>query len=86
MKSLERYKGHFYNWYSTETLQPLYPRYVSTVDSGNLAASLITLKEGLTSIAAQPILRQQQMDGIIDTINVLLEKTKETGALQKLKL
>ncbi len=36
---LERYRGHFLNWYDTLTLQPLYPKYVSSVDSGNLAGT-----------------------------------------------
>jgi hypothetical protein len=47
MERLERYRGHFYNWYDTADLSPLLPRYVSSVDSGNLAASLLTLRGGL---------------------------------------
>ena len=43
MESLERHRGHFYNWYDTQTLLPLAPLYVSTVDSGNLAGHLLTL-------------------------------------------
>jgi cyclic beta-1,2-glucan synthetase len=43
LERLERYEGHFLNWYDTQTLRPLHPKYVSTVDSGNLAASLIAL-------------------------------------------
>jgi cyclic beta-1,2-glucan synthetase len=50
MNKLERYRGHFYNWYSTETLAPLLPRYVSTVDSGNLAGHLLTLRQGLLAL------------------------------------
>ena len=49
LEGLERYQGHFLNWYDTATLAPLHPRYVSTVDSGNLAAALLTLAEGLAS-------------------------------------
>ena len=41
------YRGHFYNWYDTRTLAPLVPSYVSTVDSGNLAGYLLTLRTGL---------------------------------------
>ena len=37
------YRGHFYNWYDTRDLRPLEPRYVSSVDSGNLAGHLIAL-------------------------------------------
>ena len=40
---MERYRGHFYNWYDTSDLRPLDPKYVSTVDSGNLAGHLIAL-------------------------------------------
>jgi cellobiose phosphorylase len=52
MERLERYRGHFYNWYDTADLSPLLPRYVSSVDSGNLAASLLTLRGGLLELAA----------------------------------
>ena len=46
MKTLERYRGHFYNWYDTQSLKPLSPHYISTVDSGNLAGHLLTLRPG----------------------------------------
>ena len=83
MQELERYRGHFLNWYSTETLLPLYPRYVSTVDSGNLAASLLTFKEGLISLYTRPILCSQVYAGLFDTIHVLREKSKEPTAFKK---
>ncbi|MDQ0064107.1 GH36-type glycosyl hydrolase domain-containing protein [Paenibacillus harenae] len=44
---LEKWEGHLYNWYDTESLAPLMPVYVSTVDSGNLVAALMAVKEGL---------------------------------------
>ncbi|WP_214630157.1 GH36-type glycosyl hydrolase domain-containing protein [Paenibacillus agaridevorans] len=47
MERMEKWDGHLYNWYDTESLAPLQPVYVSTVDSGNLVASLIAVKEGL---------------------------------------
>ncbi len=43
LDGLEKHWGHFYNWYETQTLQPLPPRYISTVDSGNLLGCLLTL-------------------------------------------
>ena len=43
LASMERCRGHFYNWYDTRTLRPLDPKYVSSVDSGNLAGHLIAL-------------------------------------------
>ncbi len=53
---LERFRGHFYNWYDTASLAPLEPRYVSTVDSGNLAAHLITLEQACLERLDEPIL------------------------------
>ena len=50
MESLERHQGHFYNWYDTQSLQPLSPRYISSVDSGNLAGHLLTLRAGLLAL------------------------------------
>ncbi|CAM4169618.1 glycosyl transferase family 36 [Paenibacillus alkaliterrae] len=47
IERMEKWEGHLYNWYDTETLAPLHPIYVSTVDSGNFAACLIVVKEGL---------------------------------------
>jgi cellobiose phosphorylase len=47
VESLDKWKGHLYNWYDTVTLEALPPHYVSTVDSGNFVGSLMTVKEGL---------------------------------------
>ena len=71
IERLERYRGHVLNWYDTRTLVPLEPRYVSTVDSGNLAVALITLGEGCIEIADAPPLPVQQWDGLIDTLDLL---------------
>lgn len=53
MSRMELHRGHFYNWYDTRTLAPLSPPYISTVDSGNLAAALITQKQGCLELAAR---------------------------------
>jgi cellobiose phosphorylase len=73
MEKLERYRGHFYNWYDTHTLQPLHPQYVSSVDSGNLAGSLLTLQAGLVELKHQPILSANVFQGLQDTLQVLAE-------------
>ena len=52
LDKLHRHRGHFYNWYDTRTLEPLQPRYISTVDSGNLAGHLLTLAAGLDELAS----------------------------------
>ncbi len=71
MKQLEQYKGHFYNWYDTLTLQPLNPRYVSTVDSGNLAGHLLTLRQGLISLPHKPIFSTRIYEGLITTVRIV---------------
>jgi len=86
MDQLERHQGHFYNWYDTQTLKPLHPIYISTVDSGNLAGHLLTLQAGLTGLYDQPILGQQTVDGIVATCQVLQQsqagaETPELNAL-----
>jgi len=50
---LEHFQCHLLNWYDTRTLEPLLPKYVSTVDSGNLAGALLTLAVGLRTLAKQ---------------------------------
>jgi cyclic beta-1,2-glucan synthetase len=55
-RSLEQFNGHFYNWYDTTNLRPLAPRYVSTVDSGNLGVCLVTLTQGISELRSAPVL------------------------------
>ena len=77
---LERHRGHLFNWYDTRTLQPLEPRYVSTVDSGNLAGHLIALKQACADLATRPIASAIQFTGIADTLRLFQEtlfKTKK---------
>nr|WP_297358382.1 glucoamylase family protein [Thauera sp.] len=71
LAGLERHCGHFYNWYDTRTLQPLPPLYVSTVDSGNLAGHLITLRAGLRALGADPIVPARLLDGVRDTFAIV---------------
>jgi len=74
MEGLERYKGHFYNWYGTKDLRPLHPLYVSTVDSSNLAGNLVTLRSGLLEAPREPILPASWRAGLLDTLAILLEE------------
>ncbi len=73
MEKLERYHGHFYNWYDTRTLQPLLPQYVSSVDSGNLAGSLLTLQAGLLELKDRPVFSSNTFQGLQDTLQVFAE-------------
>ena len=68
MAKLERFRGHFYNWYDTSDLRALEPKYVSSVDSGNLAGHLIVLGNACREIAASPIGNQNWISGLSDTL------------------
>jgi len=76
MSTLERYRGHFYNWYDTQTLAPLPPHYISSVDSGNLAGHLLTLKPGLLELAGRKILEPRTFESLRDTLEILAEALK----------
>ncbi len=65
---LERFEGHLFNWYDLNTLEPLRPRYVSTVDSGNLLASLWTFETSCDELATRPLLDAGALRGIADTL------------------
>lgn len=73
ISKLQKYNGHLYNWYSTQSLEPLLPHYVSTVDSGNLVGHLLTLKQGILNIAEQRITGRRLFDGLYDTFHVLAQ-------------
>src|SRR4029077_4039464 len=82
MKALERHRGHFYNWYDTQSLKPLLPTYVSTVDSGNLAGHLLTLRPGLLALPDQKILGSRFFEGLSDTLRVLEDTVGEAAPAQ----
>ncbi len=71
MGGLERFRGHFFNWYDTRTVQPLEPRYVSTVDSGNLAGHLVALAEACRQLAESPARNAQALSGIADAVALI---------------
>ncbi len=73
VKRLEKFKGHLYNWYDTTVLRPLEPKYISTVDSGNLAGHLIALSNYCNHWILQPVNATAGLDGIGDILDVLIE-------------
>ena len=58
VEGLDKWRGHLYNWYDTGSLRPLQPRYVSTVDSGNLRGCLMALEEGLRDWGEEELARR----------------------------
>lgn len=71
MLKLERFSGHFYNWYDTISLKPLYPRYVSTVDSGNLVGHLLTLRQGLLSQISEPVFKNKVFESLLTIVKII---------------
>ena len=86
MGALERYQGHFYNWYDTQSLKPLPPAYISTVDSGNLAGHLLTLGPGLLALPDHRILDGRWFDGLGDTLRILADSVGDAAPAQLAQL
>jgi cyclic beta-1,2-glucan synthetase len=77
MSRLERYRGHFYNWYDTRDLRALDPRYVSTVDSGNLAGHLIAVANACHGWVDLPLVDGHSFEGVLDSLNLAREARLE---------
>jgi cyclic beta-1,2-glucan synthetase len=76
IKRLVHYQGHLLNWYETTNLQPLLPRYVSTVDSGNFAGCLVALEQGCRQVTGAPLLRAAAWEGLADSLDLLEEAVR----------
>ncbi|HEX6862800.1 MAG TPA: glucoamylase family protein, partial [Thermoanaerobaculia bacterium] len=81
LEKLEGHRGHLWNWYDTRSLAPLEPRYVSTVDSGNLAACLLAVAHGCRGAVAAPDRRPALFAGLADLLGVLAGLLGEAGSL-----
>jgi cyclic beta-1,2-glucan synthetase len=77
LERMDRFEGHLFNWYDSESLAPLTPRYVSSVDSGNLAAALLTLAAGLRQLMDEP---EPDVDiSALKEVTVLLQQAIQEG-------
>src|SRR5712692_5873179 len=87
VSKLPRYRGHLLNWYDTRTLVPLAPLFVSSVDSGNLVASLWTLQQGCLKRLRQPVLQPCLCDGLLDHLRQIVDlrvcSRRRLSALQR---
>ncbi|MGE5626949.1 MAG: GH36-type glycosyl hydrolase domain-containing protein [Solirubrobacterales bacterium] len=77
MESLSTYKGHFYNWYDTRTKEPLNPKYISTVDSGNLAGYLWVISESLDEYSKEVALNSNMISGLLDILKIAQEEVEK---------
>lgn len=76
MAGLDRYRGHFYNWYDTESLRALDPQYVSSVDSGNLAGHLIALAGTCEDWCTRALDDAKRLAGIVDALSLVREEVE----------
>ena len=84
IEALQKYRGHLFNWYATGSGFVLQPTYISTVDSGNLAASLIAVKEAVKEAMASKTIYKNVRAGLYDTlrsIEHIARGLKEDGTL-----
>ena len=79
LEELPRFRGHFYNWYETRELLTLEPKYISSVDSGNLAGHLLTLSQACKEMTEFPILSPAARSGIDDTVHLLRSALEGLG-------
>ena len=83
-EKMPRYRGHLFNWYDTRTLEPQGARFVSTVDSGNFAASLCAVRQGCLGLLKKPVFGEAVLDGLLDHVLRLREElpyTARSGSL-----
>ena len=73
MRQLELYRGHLFNWYDTRDLHPLDPKYISSVDSGNLAGHLLVLSNSCRELVQKPTIDARMLTGLQDSIWLLRE-------------
>jgi cyclic beta-1,2-glucan synthetase len=77
LEKLQKFRGHFLNWHDTKTLQPLWPHYVSVVDSGNLAGHLIALKQACLELPDHTVVDERVLSGLADTLNAVKQETSQ---------
>jgi hypothetical protein len=83
-EKLEKFRGHIYNWYDTRTLQPIRPITISSVDSGNLAASFYTVRTGCRSLLRARLLDPALFSGMRDHWGLLTSLPDAPAGLKAL--
>ncbi len=77
MKTLKKVNGHYLNWYDTRTKEPLWPRYVSTVDSGNLLGNLWILKQAMKELKNNKLIRTKEIIALNDIYKIIEDEDSE---------
>lgn len=77
-------RGHLYNWYENHSLEPVAPLFLSTVDNGNLVASLWTLKQGCLEMIQRPLFGPLLWAGLRDVAAKLAEVAGQSSGGSRL--
>ena len=85
MHALPRHEGHFYNWYRTTDAQALDPKYISSVDNGNLAGHLLTIAQACEEYLLSTDIPSKMFNGVLDGLQ-LLKKVDDSPAIKELEL
>ncbi len=80
LEKLEKFHGHLLNWYDTETLVPLAPRYISTVDSGNFAGHLLAVKQAILELPDRKLFDTRVMEGFADSLEMMRAEAAQLSA------
>ncbi|HLA09122.1 MAG TPA: glucoamylase family protein [Pyrinomonadaceae bacterium] len=80
---LEKFHGHFFNWYDTQTLLPLHPQYISTVDNGNLAAHFIALRQACIEFPDTELFDERTLAGLADCMAAILDESQKLGKVRQ---
>ena len=84
---LEKFRGHLYNWYDTETLQLLGTApFISSVDNGNLLASLYTLRAGADDLKQKPLLHPGLFSALHAHWQILRKQKHLPASLSRLRI
>jgi cyclic beta-1,2-glucan synthetase len=83
LEKLQKFRGHYFNWHDTRTLLPIWPHYVSAVDSGNLAGHLIALKQACIELPDDPLFDDRMLAGLSDTLGAITQETSQLAATRQ---
>jgi cyclic beta-1,2-glucan synthetase len=83
MEKLQKFRGHYFNWHDTRTLQPMWPQYVSVVDSGNLAGHLIALKQACLELPDDKLFDRRVLAGLSDTLSAIAQEVSQMAATRQ---
>jgi cyclic beta-1,2-glucan synthetase len=83
LEKLQKFRGHYLNWHDTRTLQPMWPQYVSVVDSGNLAGHLIALKQACLDLPDERLFDERVRAGLSDTLAAITQETSQLAAMRQ---